>query len=119
MGKGLSQQSYALRAKIFEVDDVVATDDRVFECHPEVSFAAMTGVPLDWSKKTWNGQILRRGLLADHGIGLPDDLGEAGRAPVDDLLDAAACAWSAERMRLGTARTLPADPAPGEPTICF
>ena len=118
-GKGLSQQSYALRAKIFEVDAVVAKDDRVFECHPEVSFAAMAGGPLEWSKKSWNGQLLRRGLLAEHGIVLPDDLGAAGRAPVDDLLDAAACAWSAERMRLGAAQTLPADPDPGEPTICF
>ncbi len=118
-GKGLSQQSYALRAKIFEVAAIVATDDRIFECHPEVSFAAMRGVPLDWSKKTWNGQIVRKRLLADRGIVLPDVLRKAGGAPVDDLLDAAACAWSAERVRLGAARTLPADPDIGEPTICF
>lgn len=118
-GKGLSKQSYALKTKIFEADGVVATDGRVFECHPEVTFAAMADAPLDWSKKTWNGQLLRRTLLADHGIVLPDDLSEAGGVPVDDVLDAAACAWSAERMRTGTSRTLPEDPAPGEPTIRF
>ena len=118
-GKGLTQQSYALKQKIFEVEAVVATDELLFECHPEVSFAAMAGAPLDWSKKTWNGQLLRRRLLAAGGIIVPDDLGEAGGAPVDDILDAAACAWSAERARLGLSRTLPEDPAPGEPTIRF
>ena len=118
-GKGLTQQSYALKQKIFEVEAVAATEEPVFECHPEVSFAAMAGAPLDWSKKTWNGQLLRRRLLAAGGIIVPDDLGEAGVAPVDDILDAAACAWSAERARLGSSRTLPEDPAPGEPTIRF
>lgn len=118
-GKGMSKQSYSLRAKVLEVDGLVAEDDRIFECHPEVCFAAMADAPLEWSKKTWNGQRQRESLLHDQGIVLPQNLGEVGRVPVDDLLDAAACAWSAERMRLGIARTLPADPARNEPTIQF
>lgn len=111
-GKGLSQQSYALKAKILEVDGVAAGDDRIFEGHPEVSFAAMASSPLEWPKRSWNGQLLRIRLLADHGIVLPDDLGEVGGAPVDDLLDAAACAWSAERVCAGSSQTFPADPEP-------
>lgn len=48
------------------------------------------------------------------GIELPD---AAGAVPVDDLLDACAIAWSADRRGRGEALTLPADPAPGEPVI--
>lgn len=118
-GKGMSKQSYSLRTKVLEVARLVAVDDRIFECHPEVCFAAMAGVPLDWSKKTWNGQRRRQKLLGEQGIVLSDDVGEAGGVPVDDLLDAAACAWSADRVRNGTSRTLPAEPANGEPTIRY
>jgi predicted RNase H-like nuclease len=47
------------------------------------------------------------------GIELPDDLGEAGAAGVDDVLDAAAVAWSAHRIARGMARSLPEQPEPG------
>ncbi len=113
-GRGISRQSYALKAKILEVDALVATDNRLSETHPEVCFAAMAGETLRWPKKSWNGQLLRRRLLAENGIVLPEDLGEAGATPVDDVLDAAACAWSADRIRQGLVKTLPADPAPGD-----
>jgi predicted RNase H-like nuclease len=109
-GKGVSQQSYALRVKILEVDALVNTDDNVIEIHPEVSFRALAGHPLGYSKKTWAGAHLRRRLLVRAGIVLPDDLGPAGVAPVDDVLDAAAAAWSAQRYASGEARSLPADP---------
>src|SRR3712207_3556125 len=55
----------------------------------------MAGAPLAYAKKTWSGQARRRELLARHGIVLPDMLGPAGQAPPDDVLDAAAVAWSA------------------------
>ncbi len=118
-GKGLSKQSFALKDKILEVAEVADRDDRVFEAHPEVSFAAMAGRPLEWPKKSWNGQLLRSRLLANQGLVLPEDLGEVGAAPVDDLLDAAACAWSADRVRTGGEGSLPADPLLGEPVIRF
>jgi hypothetical protein len=56
----------------------------------------------------------RRRLLADTaGIVLPDDLGPAGRAAaVDDVLDAAAAAWTARRVAHGQARPLPDPPDP-------
>ncbi len=117
--RGLSRQSYALKTKILEVESIVVEDSRLIEVHPEVTFAAMAGEPLVWSKKTWNGQMRRRALLAEQGVVLPDDLGEAGRVPVDDVIDAAACAWSAERVRLKRCRTLPAEPAEAEPTIVY
>ena len=67
-GRGISQQSYALRAKIREVEALAAGDRRVIEVHPEVSFAALAGGELRWPKRSWAGQQLRRRLLAGAGI---------------------------------------------------
>lgn len=116
---GVSQQAFALRHKIFEVARVAADSDRLFEVHPEVSFAAMTGVPLAHAKRTWNGYHERRRALAAVGIAVPDDLGDLGGANVDDVLDATAAAWSASRIAEGSARCLPADAKPGEPRIWY
>ena len=105
--RGVSAQAYALGQKILEVDPVAAGDDRIIEVHPEVCFRAMKGEPLDYSKHSWNGQAERRRLIAGAGIHLPDDLPDAGKVPPDDLLDAAAAAWSAWRVAQGTAKVLP------------
>ena len=106
-GRGVSAQAYALRAKILEVDPVASADLRLFEVHPEVSFRAMKGRSLAFSKKSWNGQMERRDLVRSQGIDLPGHLEDAGIAAADDLLDAAAAAWSAWRVHLGLAKTLP------------
>jgi predicted RNase H-like nuclease len=71
-------------------------------------FAALNGgTPIAAGKKTWNGQMTRRALLAAAGIRLPGDLAEARAAPADDVLDAAAAAWSAKRIASGQASSLP------------
>jgi predicted RNase H-like nuclease len=105
--RGVSAQAYALGQKILEVDPIAASDDRVIEIHPEVCFRAMKGEPLEYSKHSWNGQAERRQLIAGAGIGLPDHLSEAGQVPPDDILDAAAAAWTAWRLAQGTAKVLP------------
>jgi predicted RNase H-like nuclease len=107
---GISKQSFGLASKILEVDEVVRGDDRIHEVHPEVSFRAMAGQTLKYSKKSWNGAAIRRQLLAQHDLVLPDDLGEAGLAPVDDVLDAAAAAWTAGRIARGRGVSLPTPP---------
>lgn len=104
-GLGLSAQAFHLGARILETEQVA--DPRLHEVHPEVSFRALKGAPLGYPKRTWNGQMERRMLLAGAGVELPDDLGSAGRAGPDDILDAAAVAWSARRIAKGTAGTLP------------
>jgi predicted RNase H-like nuclease len=112
--KGISVQAFGLRTRIKEVEDW-SKDAKwlVVEVHPEVSFKELAGKPLDVNKHTWAGIERRRGLLAKAGIQLPSDLGRAGRhAGVDDVLDAAAAAWSARRVVAGRARTLPAGPHP-------
>jgi predicted RNase H-like nuclease len=84
---------------------------RVVEVHPEASFAQLAGAALRSRKSSWAGTVLRRRLLAAAGIGLPDDLGPAGeKAGVDDVLDAAAAAWTALRVLRGQARPCPDPP---------
>lgn len=119
-GRGISMQAYRLGPKLLEAEawrhGVPAP---VWEVHPEVTFAVLLDHPARASKKTWAGMIERRDALAAVGIDL-DDLGEAGaRAGVDDVLDAAALAWSAHRLATGQGISFPdppeADPATGEP----
>ncbi|HEX9258159.1 MAG TPA: DUF429 domain-containing protein [Acidimicrobiales bacterium] len=115
-GSGVSQQTYALRAKVLEVDEWLArrgeTAPPVFEVHPEVSFVTLAGAPLE-SKKTWAGFDQRRRVLAGAGIVLEGGLGLSGqRVGVDDLLDAAVVAWTAQRIRAGTALCMPSVPEP-------
>lgn len=99
-GDGLSRQAHALRERILDVDSWLAGSPSVpvIEIHPELSFAAMLGHPAQFAKKTWAGAHLRRRALAEHGINIPDEIGAAGaRAGIDDILDAAAAAWTASR----------------------
>ena len=55
------------------------------------------------------GRILYHRLLRRHGIDLTR-LSATGRAPLDDVLDAAAAPWSAIRILVGMAATLPDPP---------
>lgn len=111
-GEGVSAQAYALRAKVLEVDAWRRTPGlpRVVEVHPETSYAVLAGRPASFPKRTWAGLQERVALLAGVGIVLPADLGPAGAAAPDDVLDAAVAAWSAERVRDGRARSLPDPP---------
>jgi len=114
VGRGLSKQAWFLVPKIREVRAFARDTDLVVrEAMPELSFRAMHGgVPLPHPKLTWSGQALRVRLLAEQGIAIPDDPGPAGRVAPDDLLDAAAVAWSARRIADGTAECAPPDGDP-------
>ncbi len=111
-GKGVSRQAHGLRTRVLEVDAFRRrTDLTVIETHPEVSFAEMAGAPLRSAKKTWAGSEERRALLAAREIAPVGDLGTAGaRVGVDDVLDAAAAAWTAGRYADDAARPLPDPP---------
>jgi predicted RNase H-like nuclease len=108
-GEGISRQAFALQPKVIQVDRWVReTPHRVVEVHPEASFAELAGTPLALRKSSWAGMVLRRRLLAGARISLPDELGLAGeKAGVDDVLDAAAAAWTAVRVRRGQASCTP------------
>ena len=109
-GRGMSIQAWGLRGKLLEADAFRrgAAAPPLCEVHPELSFAALAGgPPLADSKHTRAGLAIRRALLAQAGIALPPRVPGAAE---DDLLDAAAVAWSAGRVAAGAAVTL-GDPA--------
>lgn len=117
-GKALSRQAFAILPKIRDVDVELRTrpelQARVFEVHPELSFRMWSGTPLLEPKKSGLGFTARLGLV---NAAFPDAFArirrEIGRrtAADDDILDAFAALWTAERIARGTAETLPhADP---------
>jgi predicted RNase H-like nuclease len=113
-GHGLSQQAYALRTKILDAREwLPRAHAPVWEAHPEVSFAVMTGSPILSPKRTWAGARRRIKALADEGILISDDDQAAANIAADDVLDAAAAAWTARRCLEGRAVSLPE--APGRP----
>lgn len=110
-GKGVSQQAFALAPKILQAERWVRHRSvPTWEVHPEVSFARMLGHPARSAKTTWAGMKERVAALERAGIQL-GSLGDAGdRAGVDDVLDAAAAAWSARRLVRGEGMSLPDPP---------
>jgi predicted RNase H-like nuclease len=109
-GLGISKQAHSLGPRILHVTSLAATDARLYEVHPEVCFRAMNGgVPLRNRKKWADGALERIDLLRRHGIELTE-LRTTASAPLDDVLDAAAAAWSAHRIAAGIAQTLPSSP---------
>jgi Protein of unknown function (DUF429) len=104
------------------VEEPVVGSGRPSECRrraarpPLLPAAAWCEVRRRWErlqagKRTWVGHLQRRVLLERAGIVVPADLGAAGRmAGVDDVLDAAVAAWSAQRIAAGIARSLPDPP---------
>lgn len=109
-GSGLSIQAYGLRTKILEVDAWVRTAGRpVIEVHPEVSFAELSGGHLGTAKSTAGGFEQRRAALLKRGIAVPDAI-RRPRVGADDVLDAAAAAWTARRYAAGDAVSLPDPP---------
>ncbi|HEX6451731.1 MAG TPA: DUF429 domain-containing protein [Trebonia sp.] len=103
-GRGLSAQAWGLRAKLLEADHYRrAIAHPLHEVHPELAFAAMAGAPLPDSKHSKAGLTVRHELLATAGITLPRAQALPQGIGEDDLLDAAAVAWSARRIAAGTA----------------
>jgi predicted RNase H-like nuclease len=106
-GGRLSLQTLNLLPRIEDVDRVMSADlqRRVFEVHPELSFAAMAdGQPVLAPKRSPTGAQQRRALLARAAVVVPER--PRGAAP-DDLLDACALAWSGRRIADGSARRIP------------
>lgn len=111
-GVGLSQQAWRLVPKMAEVEALAGSAARRLRCdlrevHPELAFATVAGAPLP-RKRSWSGVALRRALLAELGLHLPDRFpGDTAAAP-DDVLDAAICAWVVDGVAQGAGvRTIP------------
>ncbi|WP_158604340.1 DUF429 domain-containing protein [Nocardioides mangrovicus] len=109
-GLSASAQSYALRAKVLDVDGFVRSRPgvTVLEVHPELSFTTMSGLRLP-PKKSAAGARARRAALRAADVA-PPAYRRGGGYGVDDLLDACAVAWTARRHATGRAESLPAEP---------
>jgi predicted RNase H-like nuclease len=120
-GVGISAQGHALGPRILHVTRLAETDPRIHEVHPEVSFRAMNGGrALRYRKKSAGGALERVALLTREGIDL-SRLTAAATAPLDDVVDAAAAAWSAQRIARGEAQSLPdsREPFDGRPVVIW
>jgi len=117
-GRKLSQQTWAILSKIREVDTFLRSDSRlrqwVREVHPEVCFWAWNGnKAMVNRKKSPAGKTEREALvkpLYDTAYKMAQSSLPRGQYANDDLLDAFAALWSAERVVAGKAMVLPATP---------
>jgi predicted RNase H-like nuclease len=110
LGVSISRQAYGLGDRLLELEEAVVARRDIWEVHPEVSFRAMAGGHLAWPKASWNGLHERVGLLQEAGVQIPPSIAGLGAAGTEDVLDAAAAAWSAARIAEGTAESLPGEP---------
>jgi predicted RNase H-like nuclease len=117
-GKKITRQSFGILGKVRELDSVVTSMsiDRVFEVHPEVSFWAMaSGVPNQFGKHKSIGKAERRELLTEVFDEVvvdecEEELPARSIAAVDDLYDALAALWTAQRIKYGRSRSFPEEP---------
>jgi predicted RNase H-like nuclease len=117
-GKKMTVQAWAIVSKVREVDEILQTDtlnrSKVHEVHPEVCFYYLAGgKPCLHSKKKEAGRRERRGLLEPiYNEFLQSAV--SGRKKYtcaeDDILDAFAALWTAERITAGKAKTIPPIP---------
>ena len=109
-GRGLSRQAWGIASKIKQVDDEVTPEFQqwFFEVHPEVCFWALAGGhAMEYRKKTQAGVNERVDLLRNCFPSIEEHLKDRpiGVAK-DDLLDAAAAAWTALRIHAGVAQSV-------------
>jgi len=110
---GISKQCFGILPKIREVDCIMIPNLQVsvIEIHPELCFKKMNNdQTLLHSKKTTEGQKERKTLLAHHGFGTFITQALSLRIKdfaTDDLLDACAACWCAQRKALALASQIP------------
>jgi predicted RNase H-like nuclease len=115
--KGISKQGWMIYPKIREVDDALQASASlrriVFEVHPELSFSTWSGAPILPPKRTAEGHAIRRSLIASHfgELAFESARAQVNRADAsnDDIADAFAALWTAQRIVNDKAETLPLD----------
>jgi predicted RNase H-like nuclease len=118
-GCGVGAQAWALYEKIREVDQVLRKDPTlqgiVREVHPELCFMAWNGgEAIAAGKRTLDGMTARLSLVKSH-FGEEVYLMIRDKQPPailgdDDINDAFAALWTAERIYEGTAKVIPDPP---------
>lgn len=108
----------AIYPKIREVDEALQANadlrSRVVEVHPELTFRTWAEFPILPGKKTAEGHAIRRNLIASHFGPLAFESArnqvQPRHASNDDIADAFAALWTAQRIVNGKSQTLPPDP---------
>lgn len=117
--KKLPKQAWAIYPKIRQLDELLSRRrdlrGKIYEVHPEVSFCAWNAMrSIVEPKKSKEGAAIRRQLIADHFGGIAFDVIRArykrGEVLDDDIMDAFAALWTAERIFSQQSRTLPDRP---------
>jgi len=116
--KGIPQQAWAIYPKIREVDEALQADatlrGRVFEVHPELTFSTWSGAPIIPPKRRHEGHSIRRNLIDNHFGPLAFESVrnqiQRKQASNDDIADAFAALWTAQRIVKGSSQTVPFDP---------
>jgi predicted RNase H-like nuclease len=111
--KGYSMQGFGILPLVRSVDQIMTPElqARIREGHPEVSFAAMAGRPLQHPKLRPAGKQERLELLRAEFADLDDQIARFNRkAALVDILDAYAMLWTARRLRAGSAEVIPERP---------
>jgi predicted RNase H-like nuclease len=111
-GRKINRQTWNITPKIREVDIFLRTHrsyrGKIHEAHPEVSFYSWNGCRTLPGKKTGQGRVDRQKLVVSRYGPIQDSMNlPRGGWAWDDLLDAFAVLWTAERLAAGTAVTLP------------
>ena len=118
-GRGVGAQAWGLYSRIREVDRVLRAKPLarrfIYEVHPEISFATWNGgISVSQAKKSKEGMNIRTGLV-DGYFGREARSAVRQRRPLnlladDDINDAFAALWTAERIYSGTAGVIPDPP---------
>ena len=114
----VTRQTMNILPRIREVDDLLQQSgqlrDRIFEVHPELIFMEINGEPIQESKRTLEGRARRMDCLHEvfgsQAVESCIAMIEETTIKVDDLMDALACCWSADRIACGIHHELPAKP---------
>lgn len=115
-GKRVSAQAWGIYSKIKSVDNVLATHKSLrttlFEVHPEVCFWAWNDkTPMQFAKKKDEGLSERIALvnqwLGDGVFDQARELFPKNKVANDDITDAFAALWTANRIHLEDAETIP------------
>ena len=117
-GKRMSKQAWGIVGKVGEVDKELRAHPRLRkrarEAHPEVSFQAWNGAAMRFRKTSRRGRNERRRLVDQYfgpaAYEVVRDQFRVKDVSHDDILDAFATLWSAERILRGVSRTLPERP---------
>ena len=108
-GASMSAQAFGLVAKVREVDAALTPElqQHIVEVHPELAFRRLAGRSTMASKKTAAGVGERVAALRRWLLDVDEVLSRTPvPVPVDDALDALACAWTARRMLAGQVEVL-------------